>query len=282
MSTVVTSEVIKMDMNHSVEKLLKEVGIVEKSTEQIGELRDKISRFREANASLIKKADNLIDFGFGNTPTARNKAKIEGEVSSLKSRILHLQEKISEHEYLNALDARYKLEFPTYKFIPRGTMIEIMHKYDLILGETCVYGKEIPNYAITIMEMFKKQIQRVEYYIDKRFSRGNLTYFSVRLSESVLGEKKVNYVKSNLKIIAPESHFVNEMIETNGIRVPQFIVHPETREFEINVDKLNELVRQNTEVLDPILALEVEGGFIVLHAWDEEALIPEIQNPFLN
>ena len=185
--------------------------------------------------------------------------------------------------------AKYSLEYPTFKFIPTETMIEVMKKYDLVLGETCVYAKEIPNIALDILAGFTSKIKQKKFFIETKFGgrRGNteqgLTHFSKRHAESILGsDKPFNYIESNLKIIAPESHFQNEIISTNGENIPKFIVNEDTRGFELNMAKLNEMVKKNTEVLDPILCLEVDEGYIVLHAWDEEAHIPEIRNTILN
>lgn len=289
---VITSHTIKMDMNSSLERLLKEVGIIQNSETRIKDLESKIEGYKAENAKLLKKAQDLEAFGFTNTPTPKNKGIIDENIANISQEIESLKKEIREKKWLEETVAKYSLEYPTFKFIPTETMIKVMKKYDLILGETCVYAKEIPNQALDILHGFKNKIKQEKYFIDARFSspRFNsgetnpvLTYFSVRKSESVLGyEKKVNYIKSNLKIIAPESHFENRMIQSGSIQIPTFVINEDTREYEINLAKLNAEVKKNTEVLDPILCLEVDEGYIVLHAWDEEAHIPEIKNTILN
>jgi hypothetical protein len=280
---VITSHTIKMDMNSSLEKLLKEVGIVQNSETRIKDYQDKIAAYKAENEKLIKKAEDLKRFGFVNTPTPKNKAIIDDRIAEVDKKIETLKFEIREKKWLEQTVAKYAIEYPTFKFIPTDTMIEIMKKYDLTLGETCMYSKEIPSIALDILNGFKSKIKQEKYFIDSRIVRGQLTYFSVRSSESVLGtEKQTNYIKSNLKIIAPESHFTNWIIESNGIQIPTFVVNEDTREYEINMAKLNAEVKKNTEVLDPILCLEVDEGYIVLHAWDEEAYIPEIKNTILN
>jgi hypothetical protein len=278
-------------MNSSLERLLKEVGIVQNSETKIKDLEIKIGTYVAENARLLQKAQDLDSFGFINTPTLKNKEKIDAQIDIINAEIKALKDEITNKKTLEETIAKYAIEYPSFKFIPRKTMIDVMKKYDLVLGETCVYSKEIPNLALDILNGFRKKIKQENYFIDARFSNPRfgsdtgpiLTYFSVRKSESVLGsEKKVNYIKSNLKIIAPESHFENRMIQSGNITIPTFVMNEDTREYEINLAKLNELVRANTEVLDPILCLEVDEGYIVLHAWDEEAHIPEIKNTLLN
>lgn len=283
MAEVITSHTIKMDMNSSLERLLEEVGIIHNSETRIKDYEDKIAAYKAENDRLIKKAEDLEKFGFINTPTPKNKAIIDAEIAEVNKKIEALKFEIREKKWLEQTVAKYALEYPTFKFIPSSTMVEIMKKYNLTLGETCMYSKEIPSIALDILNGFKNKIKQEKFFIDSRIVRGQLTYFSVRPSESVLGvDKQSNYIKSNLKIIAPESHFTNWIIESNGIQIPTFIVNEETREYEINMAKLNAEVKKNTEVLDPILCLEVEEGYIVLHAWDEEAYIPEIRNTILN
>ena len=145
------------------------------------------------------------------------------------------------------------------------------------------------------MEMFKYKIKRKEIFIDIRYRVGIvevqegkldkaqvLNYISVRDAESILGKKEVNYVQSNLKIIAPKDHYSIQMIKSGSRLIPLFKIDEETRNIIINTEALEEEIKNNQKVLDPILALEVEGGYIILHAWDEEAYIPEIQNPNFN
>ena len=279
----ITSETIKMDMNSSLEKLLKEVGIIQNSETRISDLENKIKIYRDENEKLIEKAIDLETLGFINTPTPKNKAIIDEKSTQIALEIKAIRDEINEKKWLEQTIAKYSLEFPSFKFIPTNTMIQVMKKYDLVLGETCVYSKEIPDIALDILKGFKNKIKQHKFFIDSRMAKGALTFFSVRPSESVLGEdKQSNYIKSNLKIIAPESHFKNEVLVSNGVKIPMFFVNEDTREYEINLAKLNAEVKKNTEVLDPILCIQVDEGFIVLAAWDEEAHIPEIRNTILN
>lgn len=289
MTETITSHTIKMDMNSSLERLLKEVGIIHNSENRIKDLEEKVEAFKAENEKLLNKAQGLQEFGFINTPTPKNKSIIDSEISKVSDQINELKEEIREKRYLEDTVAKYSLEYPTFKFIPTETMIEIMKKYNLVLGETCIYKKEIPNIALDILAGFTNKIKQKKFFIDAKFANRRtssepvLTYFSKRPAESMLGtEKPFNYIESNLKIIAPESHFENQVIKTNGEDIPKFIVNEDTRGYELNLAKLNEVVKNNAEPLDPILALEVDEGFIVLHAWDEEAHIPEIRNTFLN
>lgn len=283
MVEIVTSDTIKLDMNSSLERLLKEVGIVQNTETKIKDLEIKIGTYVAENARLLQKAQDLDSFGFINTPTLKNKEKIDAQIDIINGEIKSLTDEIANKKALEKTVAKYSLEYPSFKFIPSQTMVEIMKKYDLTLGETCVYKKEIPELALDILKGFHSKIKQHKFFIDARHTGDKLTFFSVRPSESVLGvDKKSNYIKSNLKIIAPESHFENRMIQSGGIEIPTFRVNEDTREYEINLAKLNAEVKANTEVLDPILCLEVEEGYIVLHAWDEEAHIPEIKNTILN
>lgn len=69
-------------------------------------------------------------------------------------------------------------------------------------------------------------------------------------------------------------------------KIVLFKVDINTRKFNIDHDALKNLNQHNEEVSkkldDPIACLEVEGGYIIIDAWDKEALIPEICRETLN
>ena len=290
---MITSEVIKKDMSKSLERLIQEVGIIEKSKLSIDKIESLITEYKGLNESLLKKANSLEKFGFTNTPTYKNKEVIEGKIKEFNEKIDVLTNEINKKYELDGLIAEYNLEYPSYKFIPKSVMLDVMKKYDLVLSNTCLYGKEIPDYAIEVMEMFKYKVIKKDIFIDVKYrpvftlnsaepQEKLLDYISVRDSDSVLGKRESNYVESNLKIIAPQDHFNIPIITSGSRRIPLFKMDDNTREIKINTPALEEEIRNNQKVLDPILALEVDGGYIVLHAWDEEAKIPEIQNVNLN
>ena len=70
---MITSTTIKMDMNHSLEVLLKEIDIIEKSKSSISKIKENIENYKQLNTELLTKAATLEKFGFTSTPTYKNK-----------------------------------------------------------------------------------------------------------------------------------------------------------------------------------------------------------------
>lgn len=84
---------------------------------------------------------------------------------------------------------------------------------------------------------------------------------------------------SMLKIIAPISHFtLNEKfkrLDKSIFKIKDNVICYDISEIKLELQRLK-------EAEDPIACLKVEGGYIILHAWDKEAEIPEIKNSSLN
>lgn len=111
-----------------------------------------------------------------------------------------------------------------------------------------------------------------KYLRDKRKAYQDTKY------SKVIGK----YSISDLKIIAPKSHFRQPVVNGGLGDIDLFILNPETRCYEYNEEKIKAHNKKVKEVLDPIATLIVPGGRIIMTAWDEEAKIPEIQNTNLN
>ena len=84
---MITSTTIKMDMNHSLEVLLKEIDIIEKSKSSISKIKENIENYKQLNTELLAKAATLEKFGFTSTPTYKNKGIIEDKVKEFNEKI---------------------------------------------------------------------------------------------------------------------------------------------------------------------------------------------------
>lgn len=138
----------------------------------------------------------------------------------------------------------------------------------------------VKSYAF---DMFNKQ--RLEYAaISQLTSTDNIDSLLKPTGIKILH----SYESSALEIIAPKSHFTLPMFEFSTRRhgTPKtyqpFEFNEDTRIIKYSAKVLEELNTELREILDPIATFKVPGGRMVITAWDEEANIPEIQNPLSN
>jgi hypothetical protein len=317
----INSKHIQKDIHMSFDKVLEQFGLNSARQDEIGKLRTRLSGFKEQNLEIYEKIDKLKRLGFNNTPSAKKTLKkLEEKENNIHTKILDLQDVINKNEALNTLIKEYSLKYPMFKFVSREVMIKIMQKYNLVLGETHLYSKEIPDRALNIIDGFSEEISNStrDFIIDEVISTSSFSRTArYRLKEitppkpsdysdeytkfgaeqkqarlryssfSGISNTVYKFSTSSLKMIAPPSHFeipLFKLIDRQGdiMEIPMYKLNDNTRVLEIDLEEVNKISKKNDEVLDPIACLEVKGGFIILDAWDEEANIPEIKNENLN
>ncbi len=300
---LIDSKHIQKDLKDSLDKLLNESGINYTRQSEIETLRANLNSFKEQNDILYKKINLLKELGFTNTPsTIIQKEKLEQQEREINSKIMTLRHEIRYYENLDTKYKEYSLKYPTFKFIPAKLMNDILKKYNLFLGYTCFYGKEIPMDALEIASGFTSEINESKYDIEiVKSTSGHSRYHRYDVKKKIEKAKSSeeayyqamtgssDYVVktfslSKLKIVAPMSHFTIPTIEFREQNIPVVKIDKDNY-LKIDIDELNAKAIEEAkkiEALDPILILEVSEGFIVLKAWDEEADIIEIQNELLN
>lgn len=307
---VITSKDIQKDLHISFEQVLAEFDLKESKETQIENYKASLKSFKEENKTIYNKIETLNNLGFVSTPSAQKSLKeLQEKELEVNNKIKSIEAEISKTERIKELTAQYTLMYPFYKFIDEDTMIKIMHKYNLVLGEVFMYSREIPEENLEVISYFSTAIKDTEKTLQliettyagigghsnyqfrdkpkpvkvKNMEGVEAMWISSLAYESVRQEFKV----SDLKMIAPQTHFTIPTFETRDYRfetvnIPVAKLNTETRKFEFSTKKLEENQAKIREVLDPIACLEVEGGYIVLTAWDEEAMIPEIQTNMLS
>jgi len=306
---IINSKVIQADIHRSFESVLKEFDLVQSKESKIEDLRTKLETFKEENKSVYNKIEILNTLNLSATPSVRlSLEKLRDKEIKVWEKIMKIRAEIKNTEGIKNYVAEYHLKYPSYKFIDDTTMVNIMKKYDLVLGEAFTYGREIPDDNLAVISQFSVEIKESEetYILYSNDASSRCSHFSI-----VKQEKKVitneywkctrvedysnfsskqmlsSYITSKFKMIAPENHFKvptfkNVDWERKNIDVPIMKLNPNTRKYEFNTSTLNDMEAKKREVLDPIACLEVAGGYIIMSAWDKEAEIPEIQNTFLN
>lgn len=309
----IDSKVIGEDMRTSFEEMMKQMEIqIEGKGDQKEKLQERRKALMEANIHLVEKDNKLKSLGFVNTPTTRVQlAELEERKGKINAEILEINKKLEAKKAIDDMVKKYALKYPGYKFISRDVMIDVMRRYNLFVGDTFMYGREIPDTALDIISGFEKEIEEstmllqvyrwgsMSYYgnlntrwVDKPNPRKYEGMDAVAVSlmasaeehmsryESVVGSFEV----SKLKIIAPADHFIapQKIGRTKIEGGVGLSFHKEGRMVSLNFSKHNKKMAELRKIEDPIAVLDVEGGYIVLHAWDKEAEIPEIKNPIAN
>jgi hypothetical protein len=305
---VITSKDIQEDLHKSFQDVLAEFGLKESKETEIESLEESLKIFRDKNKEVIDKIKVLKDLNLTSTPSVTKSL----EVLIVKEReygneIFKIKEQIRKSENIKRLSEEYSLKYPCYKFIDDKTMFKIMEKYDLVLGEAFMYGREIPTENLSIIANFTKEIKESEktlQLISRHFSRSvdysfiekpkveiiektaeDLDFRFMRMSSNDTRIER-EFKVSKFKIIAPESHFTVPTYETYTFdfdkKNVELLEVGKDRKYTFSVKSLNDIEAKKREVLDPIACLEVDGGYIVMTAWDKEAEIPEIKNTFLN
>lgn len=303
---VITSKEIQEDLYKSFQNILNEFDLKESKETEIENLKVKLKNFNEENKDIYNKIEILKNLGLSSTPTAtKSLEKLRFQESKIRKNIEKIESEIKKVEKLKELTLKYSVEYPFYKFIDDETMIRIMHKYDLVLGEAFMYNREIPYENLEIINIFSEKIKATEKTMQlvRTYRSGfNIATFSFaeKIERDRINTKMYDCVKayrhesvvkeftvSDFKMVAPESHFTVPIYAMEDIRnrktvdVPLLTVNS-NRKYKFTTEKVNELEKKNREVLDPIACLEVEGGYIIMTAWDKEAEIPEIKSTFLN
>lgn len=282
----IDSKVIQGSIDELLSAALAEAGTVGDLEAKIMFKRKQIKDFENENWETSHKIKELESFGFTNTPsTTKVKTDLTTKVENKKKEIHELSKEISRLEAHKANVERYKFRFPGFKYITTELMIDIMKRYNLCLGETFMYSKEIPQHALNKISMVKRHIKTLDnYFLIKEWGRGNNKIFSMRKDRGYGKEIIDSYRITNLKMIAPRDHFTipTHRLGEDHKEKNLFILDKETRMFNINEEAIRKANEQIRRIKDPIAALEVPGGYIILDAWDEEAKIPEIQNTDMN
>lgn len=314
---LIDSAFISADIDTTFNQVLEALEINLSKESNVEELKKKLQTFKDENKEIYDKIDDLKSIGFVNTPTAKKSlAELKMREAEINEEIEKINREIRHAQSMRDRIDKYKLEYPSYKFIDHKTMTAIMKKYTLFMGDTFLYNKEIPDEAIEIIKGFRhkikasEQIKRITAMDWGRGLRGatynienytpmppphtsdqdaiEMHYMSYQSAFARDHRTRIlkEFTVSDLKMVAPLSHFDQPTIpfeDARGTREEPFVVvNHKTHRLDYSVKKVNELAKVEREVLDPIACLEVEGGFIILHAWDKEAEIPEIKNDILN
>lgn len=282
---IINSKVIQQDIKLSLEEILSDLDISNSKESEIEALKTKLDSFQKDNQEVYEKIELLNKYGFTQTPSSTETLKeLQKREEEIKAEINLIQESIDSVKLINQLQNEYQIKYPFLRFVPEQLMVSVMKKYNLFMADTIFYTKEVPNDALKMIDKYSEEITTVNQSSVEHILSSAERYLGDRNIDDYQAINPKALRMSNLKIIAPFSHFKIPTITSS--RLPDksipLMISNDNNILEVNMKGIEALATEVREVLDPIAALKVPGGYIVLHAWDEEAEIPEIKNNYLN
>lgn len=314
----ITFEEIQSNIKEELVKVGEKIDNINAEDLKIQKLKQELESFKSDNKNIYDKIEALKSVGLVNTPSSKKLLEeLRIRETFINDKIYEIRIQIQKLENIQEATKKYELQYPSFKFIDTETFTNILKKYNLVLGDSALYCKEIPDNVLTNIVKFKNQInagKKHMHLIKRRTSHRS----SIRLEESYFvatSDKEYynrndehnhpyithydtsvySYCKTNLVIAAPINHFKNETINVekrdksgfrDNITLNLFTVDNNTREFIIDEKALNNIAQSNNKIArqmdDPIACLRVEEGFIIIDAWEKEALIPELNRESLN
>lgn len=187
-----------------------------------------------ASKKQMEKGKRLKAIGFQNVVESKNADKLIETVEVAK-----------KVEY-------YRCKYPFQKFITEQQLLEICKKYQLICGEISMYSGFVPETKLQEIENFKVSNDDVLVEV---WSRGVYAEYKTQFlnDNGVSAEKwsslyKKENVKVGLKICAPST----DMIIPSGKEVKWYKVVA-------------------SPIPDPVVLQPVNGGYLIVTAWGDEA-----------
>lgn len=224
--------------------------------------------FNTAADKLLEEAQAIINKGSTKNVNKVNRLESLGfkqanEVSELKP-LLH-QVKLSKEqiEFVNY----YKREYPFNKFITEEQVKAICHKYNLVCGNVGIFKGFVPEKNLREIENFKlKEKDFIEYYcwsgewdtittFKNRYNKHDSYFDDARRDND-----KWKYQKraGSLKICAP------------------------IKDMDISNLELKDGYKLEKHVPDPVVLQPVNGGYLIITAWGDEASDPLVVNEINN
>ena len=272
---VITTDVIRGDMDSSIDTMMSEVETLVKTVEAI----------EKPNENLMDRGNRMKSIGFTNTPSAKKTEVVEIRTESKRNTIKTLKTEM-------VLVAEYAIKYPTYKFVPTSVMVKVMKKYGLFLGKPKWYAKDIPEKNLQDIERFEAWEGAPKWFVHYRPP--------LRPSFSSVGSARIHReVDPEVLIAGTFDECGNYASERNGsgfglelggyyrvvkneYRIAAPIDHFDFGKDRVHIDEKTRKISKEIELKDPIVFVRVKGGALVVTAWDEEAEDIDIINPIMN
>lgn len=237
-----------------------------------------------AQQALIAEAERIVS---GKDDNERHVSELEalgftGSSSALTAKMVKSKE-------LDELVKWYGFEYPGLKFIPSEAMVNVCQKYGLAIGHVSRYMGEVPPWALKQIAANKHHIGTTEIFDEEKYQRAFDTEHS-RLQKSgangylyhATNNWARGYGNGNGCMGWSGGPSPNAYPREHGMKTaPDLQIAAPRSEMRLS---RNERVNEDGQIvevpmnMDPIVCIEVKGGYIVLAAWGEEGQDPQVFN----
>ena len=195
----------------------------------------------ESNTSkAVEKGERLIRFGFHSTKESIEYREYHESIKAAKKR--------------KELIRLYSEKFPTHKFILEDQANIVLEKYNLYIGGVDLFNGFVPQRNLQEIEKFVSYYDLNEYFVSSNGAYSNWLPITKDEYEKGVRTNPDRYCtySNTLYIMAPEN---------------QFTYRP------------GQARKQGRHIIDdPIVLHWVDGGYIIITAWGDEASDPIIVN----
>ena len=192
-------------------------------------------------------ADRLRRLGFAGSNAVREQDRLRSNAEKMRTDMERQEE--------------YAMKYPGFRFVAEAVMKAVCAKYKLVIGGVDRYLGDVPEWAAKVVE--RSGIPTHAYNVYNVYSVG--FFMEAKVNSFLTFSEAEKYRERYTNV----SHFKVR-------HEPNLLIAAPKRLMRI---KANEEVRGHRIVRrDPIVMVEVPGGYIVLAAWDEEGRDPRILN----
>lgn len=260
---------------------------------------------KEIQSEILAKQENVLSIA---TKLMESKKQNQEHVAGLQELGFTgassvLTRKMEEAKRIADLVDMYSFEYPGLKFIPSEVMAEVCNKYGLAIGHVSRYTGEVPEWALAQIKSNAHHINRTipmrgrflysTHNHEKRtqkdvfiFEDGTQDEVLVPDNDNATGRAALSARRTGESYEASEMQMIDFFmsIGRSTVEAPvkfrtNLMIAAPVKEMAI---ESNEQVVNGDIVaiptLDPIVCLEVKGGYIVLAAWGEEGQDPKVFN----
>jgi hypothetical protein len=248
-------------------------------------LEEAICLLKDLEQKDLAKGKRLAALGFGKTREAV--AAIETET------------KLATTKYISDLVMHYQINYPNNKFIAESQVKSICQKYSLVCGDISMYKGFVPEVKLQMAEKFKLKNEDksklwfeissssgkelpITHISEKDLTEYGLKYFkrdsALEYSYIVgsMGDFGLDMFKQEICQMFSEFAFVKATIVSQSLKICAPLK-------DMEIPKGKEVVGYKIQdIPDPVVLQPVQGGYLIVCAWGDEASDEIVVNQGMN
>lgn len=241
----------------------------------------------ELSSKDLAKGERLAAIGFNKTREAAIAIETKNKVATTKE--------------IADLVVYYKENYPFNKFITEEQVKSICEKYGLVCGVVSMYKGFVPENKLSLIERFKLKeadIKKIWFEVTESLNEGDVKLAMNYISFNDLTERGKEYFTgiNNLDFFyikdagSRNSNLLKEQISVlfNGLCFVQAKIASKELKIcaplkDMEVGTRQEVVGYKIQdIPDPVVLQPVNGGYLIVCAWGDEASDPIVVNETSN